>query len=86
MQDLVDGSKGTGSRDISEFCAQLDALGLEIIQVTADGNCFFRSYHDGEHYNSVQLKEDTCIGPAWLITIKVSSMVYSCVPFYYVDT
>lgn len=29
--------------DISEFRAQLDALGLKIIQVTADGNCFFRS-------------------------------------------
>ena len=28
--------------DISELCAQLDALGLKIIQVTADGNCFFR--------------------------------------------
>lgn len=28
--------------DISEFRAQLDALGLKIIQVTADGNCFFR--------------------------------------------
>lgn len=27
--------------DISEFRAQLDALGLKIIQVTADGNCFF---------------------------------------------
>lgn len=29
--------------DISQFRAQLDALGLKIIQVTADGNCFFRS-------------------------------------------
>lgn len=28
--------------DISEFRAQLDVLGLKIIQVTADGNCFFR--------------------------------------------
>ena len=28
--------------DISQFCARLDALGLQIIQVTADGNCFFR--------------------------------------------
>ncbi|XP_055825620.1 OVARIAN TUMOR DOMAIN-containing deubiquitinating enzyme 7 isoform X1 [Solanum dulcamara] len=32
--------------DISEFRAQLDALGLKIIQVTADGNCFFRSLGD----------------------------------------
>ncbi|XP_022977589.1 uncharacterized protein LOC111477872 isoform X3 [Cucurbita maxima] len=28
------------------------------------------SYHDEEHYNSVRLKEDTCAGPARLITIK----------------
>ncbi|KAG5614652.1 hypothetical protein H5410_014476 [Solanum commersonii] len=32
--------------DISEFRAQLDALGLKIIQVTADGNCFFRALGD----------------------------------------
>ncbi|XP_022741373.1 OTU domain-containing protein 3 isoform X1 [Durio zibethinus] len=32
--------------DISQFCAQLDALGLKIIQVTADGNCFFRALAD----------------------------------------
>ncbi|KAM7516504.1 hypothetical protein LguiA_006087 [Lonicera macranthoides] len=153
----------------SEFQAQLDALGLKIIQVTADGNCFFRalgdqlegneeehvkyrsmvvhfihenrdmfepfieddipfdeycqsmekdgtwaghmelqaaslvthsnicihrnmsprwyihnfdnhearmihlSYHDGEHYNSVRSKEDTCTGPARPITLKVDA-------------
>ncbi|KAG5382259.1 hypothetical protein IGI04_033729 [Brassica rapa subsp. trilocularis] len=32
--------------DLSQFRAQLDALGLKIIQVTADGNCFFRSLAD----------------------------------------
>ncbi|KAJ9562317.1 hypothetical protein OSB04_007477 [Centaurea solstitialis] len=32
--------------DISEFRAQLDALGLKIIEVTADGNCFFRALAD----------------------------------------
>ncbi|WOG93068.1 hypothetical protein DCAR_0312349 [Daucus carota subsp. sativus] len=32
--------------DISEFRAQLDALGLKIIQMTADGNCFFRALAD----------------------------------------
>ncbi|XVF61206.1 hypothetical protein PTKIN_Ptkin08bG0111500 [Pterospermum kingtungense] len=32
--------------DISQFRAQLDALGLQIIQVTADGNCFFRALAD----------------------------------------
>lgn len=152
--------------DISDIRAQLDAFGLKIIQVTADGNCFFRAladqldgseeehekyrnmvvqyilknremfepfiedevpfdeycqsmekdgtwaghmelqaaslvthsnicihrissprwyiqnfdnrearmvhlyYHDGEHYNSVRLKEDTCTGPARPIIIK----------------
>lgn len=33
--------------DISAFRAQLDALGLKIIEVTADGNCFFRSVLNG---------------------------------------
>ncbi|KAL0461804.1 UNVERIFIED_CONTAM: OVARIAN TUMOR DOMAIN-containing deubiquitinating enzyme 7 [Sesamum latifolium] len=152
--------------DTSDFRAQLDVLGLKIIGVTADGNCFFRaladqlegnedehekyrnmvvrfirnnremfepfvedevpfdeycrsmgedgtwagnmelqaaslvtrsnicihrnmsprwyiqnfdkhearmihlSYHDGEHYNSVRSKEDTCCGPARPIVIK----------------
>ncbi|XP_057981614.1 OVARIAN TUMOR DOMAIN-containing deubiquitinating enzyme 7 isoform X2 [Malania oleifera] len=32
--------------DISGFREQLDALGLQIIQVTADGNCFFRALAD----------------------------------------
>ncbi|KAI5684525.1 hypothetical protein M9H77_05753 [Catharanthus roseus] len=32
--------------DISEFRAQLDALGLKVIQITADGNCFFRALAD----------------------------------------
>ncbi|KAK9284856.1 hypothetical protein L1049_024036 [Liquidambar formosana] len=155
--------------DISDLRAQLDALGLKIIHVTPDGNCFFRSladqleanedehekyrsmvvqyilknremfepfieddvpfeeycqtmgkdgtwagnmelqaaslvtrsnicihrnmsprwyiqnfdnrgarmihlsYHDGEHYNSVRLKEDSCIGPARPIIIKADA-------------
>ncbi|GLT57071.1 hypothetical protein SLA2020_300700 [Shorea laevis] len=32
--------------DISQLLAQLDALGLKIIQVTPDGNCFFRALAD----------------------------------------
>ena len=40
-----------------------------------------RSYHDEEHYNSVRLKEDTCAGPARLITIKVS-FCFSFFPEY----
>ncbi|GLT49379.1 hypothetical protein SLA2020_229390 [Shorea laevis] len=31
------------------------------------------SYHDGEHYNSVRLKEDTCSGPARPIIIKADA-------------
>ncbi|XP_031743793.1 OVARIAN TUMOR DOMAIN-containing deubiquitinating enzyme 7 isoform X3 [Cucumis sativus] len=34
------------SPDISPFRAQLDLLNLQIVQVTADGNCFFRSLAD----------------------------------------
>lgn len=32
------GKKG----DLAQFRAQLDSLGLKIVEVTADGNCFFR--------------------------------------------
>ncbi|KAK9135934.1 hypothetical protein Syun_015264 [Stephania yunnanensis] len=32
--------------DVSEFRSQLDSLGLKIVQVTADGNCFFRALAD----------------------------------------
>ncbi|XP_021659834.2 OVARIAN TUMOR DOMAIN-containing deubiquitinating enzyme 7 isoform X3 [Hevea brasiliensis] len=32
--------------DITQFQSQLDALGLKVIQVTADGNCFFRALAD----------------------------------------
>lgn len=158
--------RGGKQNDVSELREQLDVLGLKIIQVTADGNCFFRalgdqlegdedqhekyrgmvvgfiknnremfepfvedevpfdeycqsmgedgtwaghmelqaaslvthsnicihrhmsprwyirnfdkhearmihlSYHDGEHYNSVRSKDDTCSGPARTIVIK----------------
>ncbi|KAI3452000.1 hypothetical protein Pfo_008665 [Paulownia fortunei] len=158
--------RGGKQNDVSELRAQLDVLGLKIIQVTADGNCFFRaladqlegdedehekyrsmvvrfiennremfepfvedevpfdeycrsmgedgtwaghmelqaaslvtrsnicihrhmsprwyiqnfdkhearmihlSYHDGEHYNSVRSKDDTCSGPARPVVIK----------------
>ncbi|XP_021274700.1 OTU domain-containing protein 3 isoform X6 [Herrania umbratica] len=44
---LVDQVKTQGKQtDISRLRAQLDALGLQIIQVTADGNCFFRALAD----------------------------------------
>lgn len=32
---------------------------------------YLRSYHDGEHYNSVRLKDDPCDGPPKSIVIKV---------------
>ncbi|XP_042444770.1 OVARIAN TUMOR DOMAIN-containing deubiquitinating enzyme 7-like isoform X3 [Zingiber officinale] len=32
-------------------------------------------YHDGEHYNSVRLKEDSCEGPARPIIIKVDAHI-----------
>ncbi|KAF5179026.1 Otu domain-containing protein [Thalictrum thalictroides] len=34
------------STDMGEFCSQLDILGLKIVQVTSDGNCFFRALAD----------------------------------------
>lgn len=44
---MVDLKKKQGKDcDLSQFRAQLDALGLKIIQVTADGNCFFRAIAD----------------------------------------
>nr|AIE88286.1 hypothetical protein [Oryza glaberrima] len=161
--------------DMTEFRAQLDALGLKIIEVSADGNCFFRamgdqlegneeehmkyramivqyikehrvdfepfiedeepfekycdsmledgtwaghmelqaasiltrknicihmlnsprwyirnfsdreatsmihlSYHQGEHYNSVRLREDPCQGPAMPVIIKGKSKTKEC--------
>lgn len=160
--------------DMSEFRAQLDSIGVKIVEVTADGNCFFRamgdqlegdeekhmkyremvvhyivehreefepfiedevpfdeycdsmmkdgtwagnmelqagslvtnrnicihmlnsprwyinnfsgreasnmvhlSYHHGEHYNSVRLKEDPCQGPAMPVVIKTDANVAS---------
>lgn len=164
-----DGVKHGKQNTIAEFRSQLDALGLKLIQVTADGNCFFRAladqlegneeehnkyrdmvvqyilnhredfepfieddipfdeycqsmkkdgiwaghmelqaaslltkknicihqlrsprwyinnfsnheasmihlcYHDGEHYDSVRLKEDSCEGPARPIILKVDA-------------
>lgn len=32
--------------DMSEFRAQLDSIGVKIVEVTADGNCFFRAMGD----------------------------------------
>ncbi|KAL6651832.1 hypothetical protein ACP70R_010757 [Stipagrostis hirtigluma subsp. patula] len=42
-----DAAKKFGKKaDMTEFRAQLDSLGLKIVEVTADGNCFFRSMGD----------------------------------------
>ncbi|KAL3526797.1 hypothetical protein ACH5RR_011453 [Cinchona calisaya] len=40
--------------DISEFRQQLDALGLKILEVTSDGNCFFRALADQLEGNEEQ--------------------------------
>uniref|UniRef100_A0A1J3D0H5 OTU domain-containing protein 3 n=1 Tax=Noccaea caerulescens TaxID=107243 RepID=A0A1J3D0H5_NOCCA len=167
----VKAKKQAKDGDLTQFGAQLDALGLKIIQVTSDGNCFFRaiadqlegnedehskyrsmvvqyivknremfepfieddvpfedycknmdddgtwagnmelqaaslvtrsnicihrnmsprwyirnfedartrmihlSYHDGEHYNSLRLKEDACGGPARPVVIEADAKV-----------
>ncbi|KAL1196513.1 OVARIAN TUMOR DOMAIN-containing deubiquitinating enzyme 7 [Cardamine amara subsp. amara] len=171
QQHQVKKKQGKGDSDLSQFRAQLDALGLKIIQVTSDGNCFFRaisdqlegnedehskyrnmvvqyivknremfepfieddvpfedycktmdddgtwagnmelqaaslvtrsnicihrnmsprwyirnfedirtrmihlSYHDGEHYNSVRLKDDSCGGPAMPVVIEADAKI-----------
>ncbi|GAU38298.1 hypothetical protein TSUD_157820 [Trifolium subterraneum] len=43
----IDSNKKQGKQDdTSQFRTQLDALGLRIVEVTADGNCFFRALAD----------------------------------------
>ncbi|KAG2552793.1 hypothetical protein PVAP13_9KG484900 [Panicum virgatum] len=38
-----DAGKKLGKKaDMTEFRAQLDSLGLKIVEVNSDGNCFFR--------------------------------------------
>ncbi|KAG2569637.1 OVARIAN TUMOR DOMAIN-containing deubiquitinating enzyme 7-like isoform X4 [Panicum virgatum] len=42
-----DAGKKLGKKaDMTEFRAQLDSLGLKIVEVNADGNCFFRAMGD----------------------------------------
>ncbi|XP_042518053.1 OVARIAN TUMOR DOMAIN-containing deubiquitinating enzyme 7 isoform X2 [Macadamia integrifolia] len=61
--------------DISEFRSQLDSLGLKIIEVTADGNCFFRALADQlegneeEHgkYRSMVVQYILMMSPRWYI-------------------
>ncbi|KAL6572978.1 hypothetical protein OROHE_002454 [Orobanche hederae] len=45
-QQHVPKKRGGKQNDVAELRAQLDPLGLKIIQVTADGNCFFRALAD----------------------------------------
>ncbi|KAL6551736.1 hypothetical protein OROGR_007890 [Orobanche gracilis] len=45
-QQHVPKKRGGKQNDVAELRAQLDTLGLKIIQVTADGNCFFRALAD----------------------------------------
>lgn len=43
--------------DLGQLRSQLDALGLKIIQVTADGNCFFRALADQLEGNEEEHKK-----------------------------
>ncbi|KAI8542126.1 hypothetical protein RHMOL_Rhmol08G0115100 [Rhododendron molle] len=58
--------------DISEFHAQLDALGLKIIQVTADGNCFFRAFADQVEGNEEEHQSLTLVLHQILTVWKVN--------------
>jgi len=45
-----DAGKKLGKKaDMTEFRAQLDSLGLKIVEVNADGNCFFRFRTNSTH-------------------------------------
>ncbi|XP_075481951.1 OVARIAN TUMOR DOMAIN-containing deubiquitinating enzyme 7-like isoform X11 [Primulina tabacum] len=67
--------KGGKQADTSGFRAQLDALGLKIIQITADGNCFFRALADQlennedehEKYRSMVARFIEHMSPRWYI-------------------
>jgi len=39
-------------------------------------NMIHLSYHHGEHYNSVRLREDSCQGPAMQVIIKVLVVIF----------
>ena len=43
------GKKLGKKADMTEFRAQLDSLGLKIVEVNADGNCFFRFRTNSTH-------------------------------------
>lgn len=56
-QNLHQAKKHGKHTDISEIRAQLDLLGLKVIQVTADGNCFFRALADQLEGNEEEHKK-----------------------------
>lgn len=56
-QNLHQAKKHGKHTDISEILAQLDLLGLKVIQVTADGNCFFRALADQLEGNEEEHKK-----------------------------
>jgi len=43
------GKKLGKKADMTEFRAQLDSLGLKIVEVNSDGNCFFRFRTNSTH-------------------------------------
>jgi hypothetical protein len=53
----------------------------ELPKLNVDGVLGGRSYHDGEHYNSVRRQDDIGLGPAKSIIIEVMLNF-----FYVIDT
>lgn len=51
--------------DIAQFRSQLDAQGLKIIRVTADGNCFFR-FVDNVNFLHFTLMVEAMAFPSFL--------------------
>jgi len=45
-------------------------------------NMIHLSYHHGEHYNSVRLREDPCQGPSWVRSFRSCEELKSKRPLY----
>lgn len=59
------------SSESRETCKQITWWLKELTMLNMDGILGGRSYHDGEHYNSVRRQDDIGLGPAKPIIIEV---------------
>lgn len=59
------------SSESGETCKQITWWLKELTKLNMDAVLGGRSYHDGEHYNSVRRQDDIGLGPAKPIIIEV---------------